>query len=160
MQGYVNGSDILCSVGGKAIGHCTSHVATFNTETKDVAVKPLASVAPSNASLYKSKRVTGLNLQVKVDGLQFYQETESGFKAILAPWAAGQTVQLKLFERSQDSAPYASGNFIVSSLEQNAPAGEDASYSATFDNDGPVTIDDTKIDLIATSSSPASGDPE
>lgn len=160
MEGYVNGSDLLCSVGGHAIGHCTNHVATFNTETKDVAVKPQASVAPSTASLFKSKRVTGLSVQVKVDGLQFYQETESGFKVILAPWAAGQSVQLKLFERSQDAAPYASGNFIISSLEQNAPAGEDASYSATFDNDGEVNIDNTKLDLIATSSTPANSNPQ
>ena len=39
-QGYVNGSDLLMSIGGKACGHCTSHTATYNSETKDRAVKP------------------------------------------------------------------------------------------------------------------------
>lgn len=150
MNGYVNGSDLLCSVGGKAIGHCTSHSATFTTETKDVAVKPLASVAPSNASLFKNKRITGLAVQVKADGLQFYQETESGFKAIIAPWAQGQVVALKLFERSQDENPYLSGNFVIESIEQSAPAGEDATYNVTFSNDGAVTVDATKLDLIST----------
>lgn len=149
MRDYVNGSDLLVSVAGKAVGHCTSHTATFNTETKDVAVKPAASVAPSSGSLYKSKRVTGLSVQVKADGLQFYNETESGFKAALAPWSKGQSVQLKLFERSQDTKPYASGNFIISSIEQTAPAGEDATYSVTFDNDGAVTVDEDNLDLIA-----------
>jgi len=147
--GYVNGSDLLCSVGTKAIGHCTSHSATFTTETKDVAVKPLASAALSAASLFKSKRVTGLSIQVKADGLQFYAETEGGFKAILAPWAQGQSVALKLFERSQDATPYVSGNFIIDSIEQTAPAGEDATYSVTFSNDGAVEVDATKIDLNA-----------
>lgn len=150
MNGYVNGSDLLCSVGGNAIGHCTSHTATFNTETKDVAVKPLASVAPSNAGLFKNKRVTGLSIQVKADGLHFYQETEGGFKAILAPWSQGQHVALKLFERSQDEHPYVSGYFIIDSIEHAAPAGEDATYNVTFSNDGAVDIDPTKIDLNAT----------
>lgn len=44
MNGYVNGSDLLLFVGGKAIGHCTSHTLTFNSETKDRSVKPVASL--------------------------------------------------------------------------------------------------------------------
>lgn len=148
MNGYVNGSDLLMSVGNSgAVGHCTSHSATFTTETKDVAVKPAASVAPSSASLFKSKRVTGLGVQVKASGLQFYNEAESGKKALLAPWALGQSVDVKLFERSQDAKPYVSGKFIISSIELTAPAGEDASYDVTLDNDGAVTVDDTNIDL-------------
>ena len=42
-NGYVNGSDMLLYIGEKAIGHCTSHTTTFDTETKDRAVKPEAS---------------------------------------------------------------------------------------------------------------------
>ena len=40
--GYCNGSDMLLFVGGKAVGHCTSHTTTINSETKDRAVKPVA----------------------------------------------------------------------------------------------------------------------
>ena len=50
--GYINGSDILLSVGGKAIGHCTTHTITFNSETKDRAVKPAANQGYS-AGLWK-----------------------------------------------------------------------------------------------------------
>lgn len=147
MTKYVNGSDLLVQIDDKAVGHCTSHTATFNTETKDMAVKPAASVAKSPASLFKSKRVTGLSVQVKADGLVVYDEDESGLKAMLGKWRVGQSVPLKLFERGSDETPYCSGNFIISSLENTAPAGEDATYSATFDNDGPVTIDETKLDI-------------
>ena len=42
-KGYVNGSDLLLYINGKAVGHCTSHTATFNSETKERAVKPVAS---------------------------------------------------------------------------------------------------------------------
>ena len=87
-QGYVNGSDLLMTIGEKACGHCTSHTTTYTSETKDRAVKPLAS----------------------------------------------------------KTAPYMCGSFIVASIEDAAPAGDDATYNATFDNTGSVTIDDTKVD--------------
>lgn len=131
-------------IGTKAAGHCTSHSATYQTESNDVAVKPAASAAAS-ASLFKSKRITGLSMQVKVDGLIFSDEAECGVDEVLAAWKAGTPVTLKLFHRGRDEQPYASGSFIISSLEENNQAGQDASYSATFDNDGPVTIDETKL---------------
>ena len=40
--GYCNGSDMLLYIGGKAVGHCTSHKSTFTSETNDRAVKPAA----------------------------------------------------------------------------------------------------------------------
>lgn len=145
MTKYVNGSDLLVNVDDKAFGHCTSHTATFNTETKDMAVKPVAAEAKSTTSLFKSKRVTGLSVQVKADGIVVYDEAESGLKTLLGKWKVGDSVDLALFEREGDETPYCSGKFIISSLENTAPAGEDATYSATFDNDGPVDIDETNL---------------
>lgn len=156
---YVNGNDLLVyvktgsgqSVTRKAIGHCTTHTATFNTETKDVAVKPAANLARSTDGLYKEKRITGLSVQVKCSGLCFYDEEEGGFKHILSKWATGQNVELELFERPAESGgtvePYASGSFVISTLENTAPAGDDATYDATFDNNGPVEVDESKLDM-------------
>lgn len=149
MRDYVNGSDLLVKIAGKAVGHCTSHSTTFNTETKDVAVKPAASVAAAATALFKSKRVSGLSVQIKADGLCFYNEAETGFKTALGEWKKGMSVEVACFERENDATPYLSGNFIISNLEKNAPAGEDASYSITLDNDGPVTIDENNLDLLA-----------
>ena len=148
MNGYVNGSDLLVSIGGKAAGHCTTHTTTYNTETKDRAVKPASPASPS-AGRWKEKSVTGLSVQVKVEGLRFYADQESGMKDLLAKWKVGSTVELKGFARSADASPYMSGNFIVSSLEESAPAGDDTTYSATFDNSGEVTIDESKVDGAA-----------
>ena len=61
-SGYVNGSDILLSVGGKAVGHCTTHTITFNSETKDRAVKPAANQSYS-AGLWKGKAFQSLLAQ-------------------------------------------------------------------------------------------------
>ena len=155
---YVNGNDLLVyiktgsgnNVSRKAIGHCTTHTATFNTETKDVAVKPAANLARSSAGLFKRKRITGLSVQVKCSGLCFYSEEEGGFKHILSRWKEGDVVGLELFERPPENGtiePYATGDFVISTLDNTAPASDDATYDATFDNDGPVEVDETKIDL-------------
>lgn len=158
----INGNDLLVRFDDEATGHSTSHTTTFNTETKDVAVKPLASAAQSSAGLYKKKRVTGLSVQIKCEGLAVYGETESGLQAFLAKWKVGASVECEGFSRpataSQTApAPYLSGNFIITSLENTAPAGEDATYSITLDNDGPVTIDETKI---AAGTTPSGGSGE
>lgn len=145
-DGYVNGSDLLVSIDGQASGHCTSHTTTYNSETKDRAVKPVATEAAENAGLFKEKTVTGLSVQVKCEGLRFYSETESGMKPLLAKWKKGSVVELKGFARGGDAAPYMSGNFIISTLEESAPAGDDTTYSVTFDNSGVVTIDEEKVD--------------
>ena len=82
---YINGSDLLLKVAGAAVGHCTSHTVTFNSETKDRAVKPVASAAKS-AGLWKGKEVTGMSISISFEGLRFYNETESGFDAIASEW--------------------------------------------------------------------------
>ena len=92
-SGYVNGSDILLSVCGKAVGHCTTHTITFNSETKDRAVKPAAANGYS-AGLWKGKGVTGLSFSISAEGLRFYGETENGFTEIAAKWGKGQSVDV------------------------------------------------------------------
>ena len=133
--GYINGSDLLLSVGGKAVGHCTSHTLTFNSETKDRAVKPAASASYSSG-LWKGKGVTGLSISISAEGLRFYGEAENGFDEIGAKWGKGQSVEVKAFQREGDNAPYVVGNFIIASIEETSPAQDDATYSISLESDG------------------------
>lgn len=143
--GYCNGSDMLLYVGGKAIGSCTSHTTTFNSETKERAVKPVASAAMASG-LWKKKGVIGLSYSISAEGLVFYNETEFGYKALVAAWKAGKSVEVKCMERENSDKPYLKGKFIVSSLERTDPAQDDSTYSVNFENDGePDTIDETAI---------------
>lgn len=144
MEGYVNGSDLLLFVGGKAVGHCTSHTLTFNSETKDRNVKPVASLG-AQAGLWKGKGVTGLSISISAEGLRFYNETENGFDEIAAKWGVGQSVKVKAYQRGENgvvesgngaSEPYVEGNFIIASIEETSPAQDDATYSVTLENDG------------------------
>lgn len=138
--GYCNGSDMLLLIGGKAVGHCTSHTVTINSETKDRTVKPLATQA-AGAGKWKEKSVIGLSASISAEGLVFYAETESGYKESLALINAGESVEVKCKERGDTTDKYyLSGKFVITSLERTDPAGEDATYSISLENDGPVTF--------------------
>lgn len=137
--GYCNGSDMLLYVGGKAIGHCTTHTTTISSETKERAVKPLASKG-SSTGFWKNKGVVGLSVSISAEGLVFYQETESGYKSCLTNIVAGQSVEVKCMERGSTDTPYLSGKFVITSLERTDPANDDATYSINLENDGEVTI--------------------
>ena len=143
--GYCNGSDMLLYVGGKAVGHCTTHTTTMSSETKDRAVKPVASAGIS-AGLWKGKGVTGLSISIKADGLVFYGESEGGYQALFAAWKAGKSVQTKCMERENSEKPYLQGNFVIASLERTDPAQDDSTYSVSLENDGePEKLDETAL---------------
>ena len=144
-KGYCNGSDMLVYVGGKAVGHCTTHTTTLNSETKDRAVKPEASKSIS-AGLWKGKGVTGLSVSISAEGLVFYGESETGYKALYAAWKAGQSIEVKCMERENSDKPYLKGQFVIASLERTDPAQNDSTYSVNLENDGePDTLDETAI---------------
>ena len=142
--GYCNGSDMLLYVNGKAVGHCTTHTTTITSETKDRAVKPVASKSIS-AGLWKNKGVVGLSVSISAEGLVFYQETESGYKSCLSLIGKGQSVEVKCMEREKAEEPYLSGKFVIASLERTDAAQDDATYSISLENDGEVTFDENAI---------------
>lgn len=136
---YVNGSDLLLMIGEKAVGHCTTHTLTFNSETKDRSVKPVASAAKT-AGLWKEKGVSSMSISISAEGLRFYNETENGFDEISALWGKGQSVTVKAFKRSGDADPYLQGSFVISSIEEASPAQDDATYTVKLENDGEPEI--------------------
>lgn len=136
---------MLLYVGGKAVGSCTSHTATFSSETKERAVKPVASAALSSGK-WKKKGVVGLSYSISAEGLRFYDETECGFKELFKLWKAGESVEVKCMERDATEKPYLVGSCVITSLEESAPAQDDATYSINLENDGePSTLDDGAI---------------
>lgn len=142
--GYCNGSDMLLYVGGKAIGSCTSHTTTFNSETKERAVKPVATAAMASG-LWKKKGVVGLSYSISGEGLVFYDETENGYKSLFALWKAGASVEVKCMERESET-PYLVGKCVIASLERTDPAQDDSTYSISLENDGePTMLDESAI---------------
>ena len=140
--GYINGSDLLLSIDDKALGHSSNHKVTYNSETKERAVKPVATQG-AGAGLWKDKSVTGLSITISADGLRFYDETESGFTEISSSWGVGKAVKVKCFPRGDGKTasqePYLEGMFVITSLEEDAPAQDDATYSINLENAGMPT---------------------
>ena len=140
---YCNGSNMLLYLGKDAFGHCTTHTATMNSETKDRAVKPAASKAKTNG-MWKEKGVTGLSIAISAEGLIYDGETEASYQKMLAAWKSGQPVKIKCMQRGESEKPYLAGSFIISSLERTDPAQDDSTYTINLDNNGePDTLDET-----------------
>lgn len=136
---YINGSDLLLKVGEGAVGHCTTHTTTYNSETKERAVKPEASLG-KQSGLWKDKGITALSISISAEGLRFYEETESGYEEVTALWGKGQSVDVEAFERGEDETPYLKGKFVITSIEETAPAQDDVTYTINLENDGEPTI--------------------
>lgn len=149
---YCNGSNMLLYLGEDAFGHCTTHTATMNSETKDRAVKPLASKAKTNG-MWKEKGVTGLSIAISAEGLIYDGETEASYGKMMAAWKSGQPVKIKCMQRGDSQKPYLAGSFIISSLERTDPAQDDSTYTINLDNNGePDTLDETAFTDGAVSS--------
>lgn len=142
---YVNGSDVLFDFGGGAFGHATSHTLTMTSELKSRQVKPAAS-ATSSAGKWEDKTEVKKNITLSVEGLRFKDETEKGYKSIVAAWYVGKPVVIKAFERSKDSSPYLTADFLITSVTETSPAGDDATYSAELEIAGePTNFDASKL---------------
>lgn len=149
-NGYVNGSDMLLYINGKAVGHCTTHTTTFTSDTKDRSVKPLASKGVESG-LWKGKGVTGLSISIKSEGLNCYDESESSYADLVTAWRTGKSVTVKCMERENTDKPYLEGNFVIASLERTDPAQDDSTYSISLENDGePTTLDAKGITVNTT----------
>lgn len=135
MGDYIRGKDLLLQVGGKCVGHCSTHTITFNSETKERAVKPAAAEG-KKAGMFKKKSVNMLSISVSAEGLRVYNESENGFEEISALWGKGQSVDLIAFKRENDETPYLKGKFVITSIEETSSAEDDATYSVSLENDG------------------------
>ena len=138
MPGYKPGSDLLVFVAGKAIGHCTTCTVTHGTETKERAVKPPATDTSAGVGKWTEKNVSKLTVSISAEGFSFYDETEAGYEQLFKLWDEAVPVQLKYAHRGEEATKYYSGNFVISNLQETSPAGDDATYSVSFENSGQV----------------------
>lgn len=146
---YINGSNALLAIGGSAVGHCTTHTCTFSSETKDRAVKPVATDTTSTG-LWKAKGVTGLSASFSAEGYINDAETEYGFDAMMSAWQSGSTVTITCFARGNSTSPYYTGDCVITSLERSDPAQDDSTYKIELESAGePTSIDYTQIETYS-----------
>lgn len=134
-QDYMNGSNVLFTVGGKGLGHSTTHSVTYNTETKERGVKPPVQEKTKNA-LFSGKGVTKMSISVHGEGFRYKGEEELSLDDIRKLWGIGRSVELSCFEREGDATPYLKGKFVITKVEETSPAQDDATFTVDFENDG------------------------
>jgi predicted secreted protein len=140
--GFVNGSDLLLYIDTSTtstpewtpVAHTTSHTVDYSSETKDRVTKDI-----STNGKWKAKAVSGISATITCEGLVIYDSDKLSYKAVLAKMKAGATVLLKFgFREEATGDTYEKGEFIISSISQTSPAGEDTTFSATFENSGEI----------------------
>lgn len=134
-QEYMSGSNVLFTVGGKGLGHSTTHTVTYNTETKKRGVKPPVKEKTKKA-LFSGKGVTEMSISVHGEGFRYKGEEELSLDEIRKLWGIGRSVELSCFEREGDATPYLKGKFVISKVEETSPAQNDATFTVDFENDG------------------------
>lgn len=134
-QEYMNGSNVLFTVGGKGLGHSTTHSVTYDTETKERGVKPPAKEKTKKA-LFSGKGVVKMNISVHGEGFRYKGEEELSLDDIRKLWGVGQSVELSCFERESDATPYLKGKFVIKKVDETSPAQDDATFTVDFENDG------------------------
>lgn len=134
-QEYMSGSNVLFTVGGKGLGHSTTHTVTYSTETKKRGVKPPVKEKTKKA-LFSGKGVTEMSISVHGEGFRYKGEEELSLDEIRKLWGIGRSVDLSCFEREGDATPYLKGKFVISKVEETSPAQDDATFTVDFENDG------------------------
>lgn len=111
----------------------TSHTITYTGETKERVTKDTANGA------FSEKKVTKLGVSIKCEALVSFGDA-AGYDKLLDIMKKREAVKLKYgFAQEEAGDKYEEGMFVITSLEQTSAAGEDATYSATFENSGEVS---------------------
>lgn len=136
-SGYVHGSDLILGVQIADIftplGYAKTCEINNDAETKDRSHKNIA-----NTGKWKNKIVTGLKVSISSEGFTVYDDDNLGSDELYAMWESGESVALRYCHRGEEAKRYREGNFIITSLKESAPSDDDATWSISFENDGPV----------------------
>lgn len=131
---YINGSDVLFAVDGLPVGACSEHTVSYDTETKNRAVKAPMTQG-TDISVFQETDVTGLKVTVSFKGFRRDPEDERAFDWFRAAWMERKPVEGKCFRRPATGVsgstipdPYLVGNFVITKLTESNPAGDDSTY--------------------------------
>ncbi len=138
--GVIHGSNLILGVNigevYQAIGYCKTCSVNNKAETKDRAHKNMP-----GGGKWKAKSVAGLSVSISAEGFSCF-ETTAGFinqAKLLELWEAGESVELRYSYRGEENTTYRKGMFAITALDETAAADDDATFSVSFENDGPVT---------------------
>ena len=140
MATVLDGIDLILSVGGKALGYSTGCKISTTAETGERVTKEAAS------GKWKEKYVKNFSESISADGcvlknaepgLPTYDELKDMMMAG-APVDASYSIRDGDGREGKTTGGY-KGKYIITSLELDGQAGDDAKYSVKLDNCGAVS---------------------
>lgn len=136
----IEGSDLMLFLGGKSIAFATSHKLSISAETTETSSK-------DNGGSWKSSKVKKLSWTASSDNLY----SEDGYEALVTQMVAKTEIQAVFAPKSEtaDEVPTTgwtptaatgyTGKVIITSIEANAPDGDNATFSVSFEGVGALT---------------------
>ena len=131
----LDGTDLLLSVGGKALGYSTSCKISTSTETGERITKEAA------MARWKEAYVKSFSETITADGLVLTNSDaeKPTYKELKALQLAGEPIIAAYYQRTSEGGSIAyNGNCIITKLDIDATAGEDAKYSIELQNSGAI----------------------
>lgn len=139
MSNVLDGTDLILSVGGNALGYSTGCKITTSTETGERVTKEAA------AGKWKEKYVKSFSESISADGVVLTDGTTETptYDQLKDLQLAGKAVEVTYgvregSTRNGKTAGQYKGNFLITSLDLDGQAGDDAKYSIQLENCGKV----------------------
>ena len=139
MSGYRSGTDLILGIVQsntfKPLGYSSSCKISDSTETGERVTKE------STDSYWKETYVKSLSETVTAEGFVYdsVAATSIGFPDLKTLWLNKTKVKLRYKYRDQGAtAGLYEGDFIITQLDHDGPAGDDEKWSVTFVNSGAV----------------------
>lgn len=136
----LDGTDLILDVEGKALGFSTSCKVSTSVETGERITKEAAS------GKWKEKYVKSLSEEISADGVVLTDgDTDAPtYDELKGLMLAGKAVTARYSVRDGDkrtgkAAGGYTGKYLITSLDLDGPAGDDAKYSVKLQNCGAVT---------------------
>ena len=140
---YIHGSDMLVGLMMQdkyvPFGHSKTCTISNKADTKERSVKPTIEdkAKAGAAGKWKEKSVNALSVSISTEGFKFYGG-EMGYDKLLELWEKSEPVTVRYALRGEETSKYREGKFIITSLDESSPSDDDATYSLSLENSGPV----------------------
>lgn len=142
----LDGTDLIFSVSGNALGFSTGCKVDTSVETGERITKE------ATAGKWKEKYVKFYSEQITADGcvLRDGDDTLPTYDQLKALMLEGKPIDASYSLREGDTrtgkaAAGYTGKYLITSLSLDGPAGDDAKYSITLENVGPVKVSGTGL---------------
>lgn len=139
-KSVLDGTNLILSVGGNALGFSTGCKVSTSVETGERLTKESAS------GKWKEKFVKSFSESISADGCVLVDGTTTmpTYDQLKDLMLAGEPIEAHYSLRDGDARTGKTeggykGNFIITSLELDGQAGDDAKYSISLENSGAVT---------------------